>query len=134
MGILADINVNVEEILVYPKGDDDDEWEEDEEAAQQARHQELLRLIERAESELAHRQTAAARFRPTGLSGNGRRRSRRGMKPSADPIEAAAGWLKDRIPPSDILRAHARADEERALARRVRHALRRRAAGADNSL
>jgi len=31
MGILADVNVNVEEILAYLKGDDDDEWEEEEE-------------------------------------------------------------------------------------------------------
>ena len=31
MGILADVNVNVEEILAYLKGDDDDEREEEEE-------------------------------------------------------------------------------------------------------
>ena len=31
MGILADINVNVEEIRTYLMGDDDDEWEAEEE-------------------------------------------------------------------------------------------------------
>ena len=31
MGVLADINVNVSEILAYIKGGDDDEWEEEEE-------------------------------------------------------------------------------------------------------
>jgi hypothetical protein len=31
MGILADINVNVEATLAFLKGDDDDEWEEEEE-------------------------------------------------------------------------------------------------------
>jgi hypothetical protein len=31
MGVLADINVHVNEILNYIKGGDDDEWEEEEE-------------------------------------------------------------------------------------------------------
>ena len=31
MGVLADINVHVNEILAYIEGDDDDEWEEEEE-------------------------------------------------------------------------------------------------------
>jgi hypothetical protein len=31
MGVLADINVNVEKILAYIRGEADDEWEEEEE-------------------------------------------------------------------------------------------------------
>ena len=31
MGVLADINVHVNEILAYIEGGDDDEWEEEEE-------------------------------------------------------------------------------------------------------
>jgi hypothetical protein len=31
MGVLADINVHVDEILAFLKGDDEDEWEEEEE-------------------------------------------------------------------------------------------------------
>ena len=63
MGILGDINVNIAAIVPYLRGDDDDEWEAQEEdevhrtpeekAAQEARYQELLRLIERAKVELA---------------------------------------------------------------------------------
>ena len=35
-----------------------------------------------------------------------------------DPVEAAAGALKGRIPSSEAIRARARADEEHALERR----------------
>jgi bifunctional DNA-binding transcriptional regulator/antitoxin component of YhaV-PrlF toxin-antitoxin module len=37
-----------------------------------------------------------------------------------DPIEAAAGALKGRLPPSEKLRARAREDERRATERRTR--------------
>ena len=64
MGVLADINVNVSEILAYIRGGDDDEWEEEEEEeippevierimAENENHQALLRLIERGKIELA---------------------------------------------------------------------------------
>lgn len=36
-----------------------------------------------------------------------------------DPIEAAAGALKGRIPPSETIRARAREDERRAVERRA---------------
>jgi DNA-binding transcriptional MerR regulator len=63
MGILADINVNVEEIRAYLKETMTmsgkrkkrmiDHRTPEERAAQAERHQELLRLIERAKIELA---------------------------------------------------------------------------------
>jgi len=37
-----------------------------------------------------------------------------------DPIAAAAGFLKGRVPPSDEIRARAREDEEAAIERRER--------------
>ena len=37
-----------------------------------------------------------------------------------DPIAAARGILKDRIPGTDVLRARAREDERRAEERRLR--------------
>jgi hypothetical protein len=39
-----------------------------------------------------------------------------------DPIVAAAGLLKGRIPPVDVIRAQARHDERNAIARRERDA------------
>jgi len=43
---------------------------------------------------------------------------KRKMRVPKDPIAAAAGFLKGRIPPSEVLRARAREDERRAIARR----------------